>query len=216
MKKWKEKVKKYAMQYKAYCDVYIDLIQKKIDLTYKKLKKHFKETGNMLLLKYQASYIKYNHLIHKKSKLYSKKMQEYFSDARNRKKAISVSLIALVLFASIGFLSQSMTAYHVSFNQIPIGVVKNTNDVLGLLEEINLVVKDKYHADVIIEKDLITFDKFYSLEKEPMDKAEIMDRFTSLEELEAKAFQIVVNDVTVATLASEEVAQGILDSIKNQ
>ena len=130
-------------------------------------------------------------------------------------------LIQLVLFLVVATIiaagASYVSAYEYSYNGRVLGVVKNQEDVLKLLDVVTEQLTKEYNAEVKIDKKLdITFDRVISVNREIDVSEEVLKKLTYMQDMKATAFGIYVNDNREVIISSKETAKRILDTIKKR
>lgn len=130
-------------------------------------------------------------------------------------------LIKLVLFLVVATIIASgvsyVSAYEYSYNGRVLGVVKNQEDVLKLLDVVTEKLTKEYNAEVKIDKNLdIDFNRVISVNREVDISEEVLKKLTYMQDMKAKAYGIYVNENREVIISSEQTANQILDSIKTK
>ena len=122
-------------------------------------------------------------------------------------------VVATIIAAGVSYVS----AYEYSYNGRVLGVVKNQEDVLMLLDVVTEQLTKEYNAEVKIDKNLdIVFDRVISLNREIDVSEEVLKKLTYMQDMKAKGYGIYVNENREVIISSKETAKHILDSIKTR
>ena len=122
-------------------------------------------------------------------------------------------IVATVIAAGVSHVS----AYEYSYNGRVLGVVKNQEDVLKLLDVVTEQLTKEYNAEVKIDKNLdIVFDRVISLNREIDVSEEVLKKLTYMQDMKAKAYGIYVNENREVIVSSKETANQVLDSVKTR
>ncbi len=130
-------------------------------------------------------------------------------------------LIKLVFFLVIATIIASgasyVSAYEYSYNGRVLGVVKNQEDVLKLLDVVNEKLTKEYNTEVKIDRNLdIVFDRVISVNREIDISEEVLKKLTYMQDMKANAYGIYINGNREVIIPSKQEANEILDSIKTR
>ena len=126
--------------------------------------------------------------------------------------AVGVAVL-LALVAVYG----ATTDYEYSYNGRALGIVKEQNEVLEILDLISTELSHEYGSNITIDPETdITFRPVVSIGKEKDDADTVLKRFTYMGDIQVQAYAIVVDGEQLVTVESEQVANDVLDSIKNE
>ena len=125
-----------------------------------------------------------------------------------------IALFAVAATAIIIGVIVSAIDYTYSYNGRTLGIVKEQSDVLEVLDLVSDGLSKEYGSVVTIdpEKD-ITFSPVISAGMEIDNPDAVLQKFTYMGDIDTVGYAIVVDDVTVATVQSEEVANQVIDAI---
>lgn len=108
------------------------------------------------------------------------------------------------------------TDYEYSYNGRVLGIVKDQNDVLEILDVISEELSLEYGSNIEINPETdISFKPVVSYGKEIDDTDAVLRRFTYMGEIQAKAYAIKANDKILAVVENERIANQVLDNIKS-
>ncbi|MBK5245817.1 MAG: peptidoglycan DD-metalloendopeptidase family protein [Peptostreptococcaceae bacterium] len=128
-------------------------------------------------------------------------------------KLVFFLVIATIIAAGFSYVS----AYEYSYNGRVLGVVKNQEDVLKLLDVVTEQLTKEYNAEVKIDRKLdIAFERVISVNREIDDSEEVLNKLSYMQDMKVNAFGIYVNDNRQAIISSKETAKQVLESIKTR
>ena len=108
------------------------------------------------------------------------------------------------------------TGYEYSYNGRPLGIVKEQQDVVEILELASEELSQEYGSSIVIdpEKD-ITFRTVVSYGKEIDTEDDVLRRLTYMGEINAQASAIVVDGEVMVIVESEAIAEQVLQDLKD-
>lgn len=109
------------------------------------------------------------------------------------------------------------TVYNYYYHGTEMGTVKDKTEVEAAAEQIKETVSEELSADVSVnaEPDVdITYEKEFSFSAVVDSAEEVADKLVSSNELEGNGYAITVNGETVALVDTEETADRIIDTVK--
>ncbi len=135
----------------------------------------------------------------------------------NKAKLLINLVISLVVATIIATGASYVSAYEYSYNGRVLGVVKNQEDVLKLLDVVTEKLTKEYNAEVKIDRKLdIDFHRIISINREIDISEEVLKKLTYMQDMKANAYGIYINKNREVIISSKETANQILDSIKNR
>ena len=133
----------------------------------------------------------------------------------NKAKLLKFLTLGIVIATIIAFSVSSVTAYEYSYNGRVLGVVKNQEEVLKLLDIVTAQLSKEYKAEVKIDKQLdIDFNRVISLNRELDLSEDVLNRLTYMQDMKARGYGIYVNGSREVIVSSKEKAEEVLDSVK--
>lgn len=133
-----------------------------------------------------------------------------------RRELLQVAMVALIAATGVIALGSSMTDYQYSYNGKTLGIVKDQQDVLEILELVSEELSQEYGSSITIDPESnITFERVFSYGKQIDDADTVLKRFTYMGDVQAQAFAIYADGELLAILESEQVAQSVLDRVLN-
>lgn len=108
------------------------------------------------------------------------------------------------------------TGYEYSYNGRPLGIVKEQQDVVKILEMASEELSQEYGSNIVIdpEKD-ITFRTVVSYGKEIDTEDDVLRRLTYMGEINAQASAIVVDGEVMVIVENEKIAEQVLQDLKD-
>lgn len=135
----------------------------------------------------------------------------------NKAKLLVKLVILLVIAIMIASCISFVTAYEYSYNGRVLGVVKNQQDVLKLLDIVTEQLTKEYQAEVKIDKDLdIVFERVISVSREIDTSEDVLKKLSYMQDMKAKAYAIYVNDNREVIVSSKDAAEKVLENVKNR
>lgn len=119
-------------------------------------------------------------------------------------------------FIAIAIAIALTTGYEYSYNGRPLGIVKEQQDVVEILELASEELSQEYGSNIVIdpEKD-ITFRTVVSYGKEIDTEDDVLRRLTYMGEINAQASAIVVDGEVMVIVESEAIAEQVLQDLKD-
>ncbi len=110
-----------------------------------------------------------------------------------------------------------ISAYEYMYNGEVLGVVKNQKSVYSAVNLIGDKLSKEYGAEIKIDKDEnISFRRVLGFNLSADNDDEILNTFTYLSEVDAKAYAIVVEGKPIAILDNKNRAEGVLSAVKDR
>lgn len=110
-----------------------------------------------------------------------------------------------------------VTGYEYSYNGRVLGLVKNQEDTLKVLDIASKGLTSEYGVDVQIDpKEDITFRKVVIVDRTVDNMDEVLRKFTYMQDTKATAYAIYVNDRRSVIVDSRQTAEEILRSIRDK
>jgi murein DD-endopeptidase MepM/ murein hydrolase activator NlpD len=134
----------------------------------------------------------------------------------NKAKLLVILTVVLMIATAVAAGVSSITGYEYSYNGRVLGVVKEQEDVLKILDVVQDQLSKEHNAEVAIDRNLdIHFDRVIALNREIDDSEEVLRQLTYMQDMKIKAVGLYVNGIREAILTSEEDAQAVLEAVKN-
>ncbi len=134
----------------------------------------------------------------------------------NKAKLLLILTVVLMIATAVAAGVSSITGYEYSYNGRVLGVVKEQEDVLKILDVVQDQLSKEHNAEVAIDRNLdIHFDRVIALNREIDDSEEVLRQLTYMQDMKIKAVGLYVNGNREAILTSEEDAQAVLEAVKN-
>lgn len=132
-----------------------------------------------------------------------------------RRELAKYGIGALIVATGIIALFASITDYEYSYNGRTLGIVKDQQDVLAILELVSEELSQEYGSDITIDPEAdITFTPVLSYGKQIDDADTVLRKFTYMGDIQAQAYGIYADGQLIAVVESEEIANEVLDRIK--
>ncbi len=133
---------------------------------------------------------------------------------KHRKEIVKNAGLVLVVGVCGVALYASSIDYEYAYNGRTLGIVKQQQDVLAILDMVSEELSQEYGSNIVIDPETdITFTPVLKFGKEIDDPDDVLRRFTYMGDIQAQAYAINVNGERMATVESEKIAQEVLDSI---
>ena len=137
----------------------------------------------------------------------------------DRYKGLMLSSFAILVVAVVGMIGiiNYNTAYEYSYNGRTLGVVKDKEDVLKIMDLVQSALTEERDIQVVIDqKDDIAFKRVSAMGQDVhIDTSEeVLKRMTYVGDINVKAYSITVNGKHAAVVDSEESARKVLDELK--
>lgn len=120
-------------------------------------------------------------------------------------------VMAIIVASSVSY----VTAYEYSYNGRVLGVVKNQEEVLKLLDIVTAQLSKEYKAEVKIDKELdIAFNRVISINRDLDLSEDVLNRLTYMQDMKARGYGIYVDGTREVIVSSQEKADEVLESVK--
>lgn len=107
-----------------------------------------------------------------------------------------------------------VTAYEYSYNGRTLGLVKNQEDVLKIVDMVSEELTKEHNAEILIDKEEdIAFKRVLSIGKTIDDMEEVLNRMTYMQDMVAKGYGIYIDGKRTAIVDSETTADIVLNSV---
>lgn len=133
----------------------------------------------------------------------------------NKKKIITVSSAIGTVLVCAAIVVSYCTAYEYSYNGVPLGYVKNKDDVLAVTGLIKGAMSEDNNVDVLIGPEDITFDRVTYLGNVKIDTTEnVLNRLTYMSDFKVASYGIYVDGNKVGALQSKDDVKKVLETLK--
>lgn len=133
----------------------------------------------------------------------------------NKAKLLVILTVVLMIATAIAAGINSITGYEYSYNGRVLGVVKEQEDVLKILDVVQEQLSKEHNAQVAIDRNLdIHFERVIALNREIDDSEEVLRQLTYMQDMKIKAVALYINGNREAILSSEKDAQEILEAVQ--
>ena len=127
----------------------------------------------------------------------------------------SLAGLVIVLILATSFFN-FVTGYEYAYNERTLGLVKNQEDVLILVDVLNRQLSKEHEALIAIDKNKdISFNRVFIMGKEIDDNEKVLRRLTYMRDLPAKGSAIFIEGTRVAVLNDKEESERVLDLVLN-
>ena len=110
-----------------------------------------------------------------------------------------------------------VTGYEYSYNGRVLGLVKNQEDTLKVLDIASKGLTSEYGVDVQIDpKEDITFRKVVIIDRTVDNMDEVLRKFTYMQDTKATAYAIYVDGRRTVTVDSEQTAEEVLSALRDK
>lgn len=110
-----------------------------------------------------------------------------------------------------------VTGYEYSYNGRVLGLVKNQEDTLKVLDIASKGLTSEYGVDVQIDpKEDITFRKVVIIDRTVDNLDEVLRKFTYMQDTKATAYAIYVDGRRTVTVDSEQTAEEVLSALRDK
>ena len=134
----------------------------------------------------------------------------------NRRELTQLGLIGLLSATLIIGLYSWVSDYEYSYNGRKLGIVRDQQDVLEILELVSEELTQEYGSNIVIDPENdITFTPVISYGKEIDDADTVLRRFTYMGDIQAEAYAIYADGELISIVESEKVAEEVLDKVLN-
>ncbi|MBQ8562431.1 MAG: peptidoglycan DD-metalloendopeptidase family protein, partial [Firmicutes bacterium] len=136
------------------------------------------------------------------------KLQEY------RKELMQMAMMALLSATLIIGLYSWVTDYEYAYNGRTLGIVRDQQDVLEILDLVSEELTQEYGSSITIDPENdITFNAVISYGKEIDDADTVLRRFTYMGDIQAEAYAIYADGELLSIVESEKIANEVLDKV---
>jgi len=135
----------------------------------------------------------------------------------HNKKKLLAGLVVIIMSA-VAYVSvvNHYTAYVYAYNGRPLGLVKNQEDVLRVLDVVSLQLTREYGAEIEIDKEQnITFERIFRPEQEIDDMQEVFNRLTYMQDMNVRAYALYIDNIRIAIFDTSERAEQLLEDYTN-
>ncbi len=136
-----------------------------------------------------------------------------WADINKQKLLSGFAIIIFVAIVGISFYNH-FTAYEYAYNNRTLGMVKDQEDVLRIVDLVSEQLTKKHNATININKDEdITFKRVWSFHHEVDDMEAVLRRLTYMQNMTAKGIAIYIEGKKVAIVDNKKTAHNILDQV---
>ena len=147
--------------------------------------------------------------------LVARKLHDTRMSLYAHRKAIS-QMFMMVLIGATAFIAlvSSITDYEYSYNGKKLGVVRDQQDVLEILDLISEELSQEYGSSIQINPETdIHFERVFSSGMEIDDADTVLKRFTYMGDVQTQASAIYADGEILAIVESEQIANSVLDRV---
>jgi len=138
-----------------------------------------------------------------------------WAEINKKKLLIHFTIFVLVVLGFVAILN-NVTAYEYAYNGRVLGMVKNQEDVLKVVDLVSTQLSKEHNAEVSIDKEQdITFHRVITMNSDIDDMEDVLGRLTYMQNMNAKGYGIYVNEKRIAIVDSKKTANSILTHIKD-
>lgn len=131
-----------------------------------------------------------------------------------RRELIKLFMIALIGGTAIIATFALVTDYEYAYNGRTLGLVRDQQDVLEILDLVSEELTQEYGSSITINPETdITFTPVFSYGKEIDDADTVLKRFTYMGDIQAQAYAIYADGELLAVVESEKIAEEVLDKV---
>ena len=131
-----------------------------------------------------------------------------------RRELIKLFMVALIGGTAIIALISLVTDYEYAYNGRTLGLVRDQQDVLEILDLVSEELTQEYGSSITIDPETdITFTPVFSYGQEIDDADTVLKRFTYMGDIQAQAYAIYADDELLAVVESEKIAEEVLDKV---
>lgn len=131
-----------------------------------------------------------------------------------RKELTKLFMVALIGGTAIIAVFALVTDYEYTYNGRTLGIVRDQQDVLEILDLVSEELTQEYGSSVTIDPETdITFTPVFSYGKEIDDADTVLKRFTYMGDIQTQAYAIYADGEQICVVESEKVANEVLDQI---
>lgn len=128
-----------------------------------------------------------------------------------RKEILKCCAYFLVTGIAVVMLFSTNIDYEYSYNGRVLGVVKEQDDVLQILDLISEELSQEYESSIVIDPEQdITFKQVFSNNRNLDDPDTVLKRFTYLGDIQVSAYALVVDGKQICIVESEKVANDLI------
>lgn len=136
-----------------------------------------------------------------------------WAELNKRKLLLRFGAVVAVLLLILGALN-FCTAYEYAYNGRALGLVRDQEDVLRILDLVSEQLTEEHHAEISISsKEEITFQRVFALGKEIDNMEKVLSRLSYMQDLVAHGCGIFIDGKRVAIVDNEETAKSVLDAV---
>lgn len=133
-----------------------------------------------------------------------------------RKELMKLIMVALIGGTAIIAVFSLVTDYEYAYNGRTLGIVRDQQDVLEILELVSEELTQEYGSSVSIDPETdITFTPVFSHGMEIDDADTVLKRFTYMGDIQTQACAIYADGEQIAVVESEKIANEVLDQVLN-
>lgn len=133
---------------------------------------------------------------------------------RHRRDIVKVGLGALVAATAVTALFASITDYEYAYNGRTLGIVREQQDVIEILDMVSEELTQEYGSSITIDPETdITFTPVISYGKEIDDADTVLKRFTYMGDIQTKAYAVYADGELLAVMESKKTAEDMLNRI---
>lgn len=131
-----------------------------------------------------------------------------------RREIIKYFLGGVIVAAGLIAIFAAVTDYEYTYNGRALGIVRDQQDVLEIMDLVSEELTQEYGSNVSIDPETdITFRPVMSYGKEIDDADTVLKKFTYMGDIQAQAYGIYAEGELIAVLESEEVAKEVLNEV---
>lgn len=133
----------------------------------------------------------------------------------NKPKLLGFLALIIIVSTIIASGINYITGYEYSYNGRILGIVKNQEDVLKILDVVTLQLSKEHQTEVEIDKNLdISFERVLSVNREIDDSEEVLKRLTYMQDMKVHAYALYINGNREAIFSTKKEAEEILEKVK--
>ena len=139
-----------------------------------------------------------------------------FREGVHEHSALLKKIVLYAIGATVVIIGVTVSAidYTYSYNGRTLGVVREQNDVLEVLDLVSDELTKEYGSVISIDPDKdITFTPVISAGMEIDSPDAVLQKFTYMGDIDTTAYAIMIDGVQIATVQSEDMANRVLDTI---
>ncbi len=132
----------------------------------------------------------------------------------HRKEVLKISMGALLSATLIIGLYSWITDYEYAYNGRTLGIVRDQQDVLEILELVSEELTQEYGSNIRIDPETdITFTPVISYRQEIDDADTVLRRFTYMGDIQTEAYAIYADGELLSIVESEKIANDVLEQV---